>query len=173
MRRARDVIGLPVMCLESGKQAGEVKDLLLDEKWLVRMLLLETKHWYSDPMCIRAEDVAALGEDAVMIPCEEVIAGLPEEVPYRSLICGDCKVKGIPVLTANGRELGIVEDVYLQADQGIKVIGYELSEGFLTDLREGRKWLPLPDSVKAGEDVLIVPVHASDTLQEIFESKEE
>lgn len=73
----------------------------------------------------------------------------------------------------NGQQLGVVEDVYLDAKTGKKVIGYELTEGFISDLKEGRKWLPMPDSVKVGEDALIVPVRASEALEEIFVPKEE
>ncbi|MBP1156526.1 MULTISPECIES: PRC-barrel domain-containing protein [unclassified Paenibacillus] len=173
MKRARDVIGLPIICVETGKQVGHTKDLLMDEDWQVEALLLEDKHWFSEMTCVASTDVLALGEDAVTIKKEEAVRSMEADKCFRTLLCGNSKLKGLPVITINGQQLGMVEDVYLDADKGIKVIGYELTEGFISDLKEGRKWLPMPDTVKLGEDALIVPVHASDTLEEIFVPKEE
>ncbi|UUZ89395.1 PRC-barrel domain-containing protein [Paenibacillus sp. P25] len=76
MRRARDIIGLPIICVRSGKQAGTVKDLLLGSDWQAEALLLETKHWFSEVTCIEWNDILALGEDAVTIETEEVIRPL-------------------------------------------------------------------------------------------------
>ncbi|WP_282936425.1 PRC-barrel domain-containing protein [Paenibacillus sp. RC67] len=166
MKRARDVIGLPIICVQSGKQVGTAKDLLLGDAWQVEAVLLETKHWFATPSCILWKDVIALGEDAITIEHEEVISRLDDEQCYTSLVNGDRKLKGMPVLTINGQQLGIVDDVYLDQNRGKKVIGYELTEGFISDLKEGRKWLPLPDSVTVGKDAIIVPVHCNDTLEE-------
>lgn len=173
MKKARDVIGLPIICVETGKQVGHTKDLLMDEGWQVEALLLEARHWFSDMTCIASADVVALGDDAVTIRSEEVVRSIEADKVFRTLLFGDSKLKGLPVITVNGQQLGMVEDVYLEPVVGIKVIGYELTEGFISDLKEGRRWLPMPDSVKIGKDALIVPVQASDTLEEIFVPKEE
>ncbi|TDF97688.1 PRC-barrel domain-containing protein [Paenibacillus piri] len=173
MRKARDVIGLPVICVQNGKQVGTVKDLLLGEEWHIIALLLDTKQWFSAASCIRWEDVIALGEDAITIETEEAISRLEDCLTYASVVDGERKVKGMPVLTVNGQQLGVIDDVYLDPNLGKNVIGYELTEGFISDLKEGRKWLPLPDSVTVGEDAIIVPVHCNESLEEIFVSKEE
>ncbi|MDF2964089.1 MAG: subunit of photosystem reaction center [Paenibacillus sp.] len=173
MKRARDVIGLPVICIQTGKQVGTAKDLLLGDEWRIEAVLLESKHWFSSVSCILWKDVIALGEDAITIDNEESISRLDESRAYTSLLNGDRKVKGMPVLTVNGQQLGIVDDVYLDKEMGKNVIGYELTEGFISDWKEGRKWLPLPDSVTVGEDAIIVPVHCNESLEEIFISKEE
>jgi uncharacterized protein YrrD len=119
------------------------------------------------------KDLIALGEDAITIEQEEAITRLEDCEGYTSLINGDRKLKGLPILTANGQQLGIVDDVYLDQNLGKKVIGYELTEGFISDLKEGRKWLPLPESVTVGEDAIIVPVHCQDALEDSFIPKEE
>jgi uncharacterized protein YrrD len=173
LKRARDVIGLPVICIQTGKQVGTAKDLLLGDEWRIEAVLLESKHWFSSVSCILWKDVIALGEDAITIDNEESISRLDESRAYTSLLNGDRKVKGMPVLTVNGQQLGIVDDVYLDKEMGKNVIGYELTEGFISDWKEGRKWLPLPDSVTVGEDAIIVPVHCNESLEEIFISKEE
>ncbi len=57
-------------------------------------------------------------------------------------------------MLSNGRELGMVEDVYFMEDMGI-LMGYELSDGFISDLREGRKVFRPNSPLTWGEDVLI------------------
>jgi len=173
LKRARYVIGLPILCVETGKHAGIAKDLLLNAEWQVEAILLEIKHWYSDAKFISLSDVIAIGEDAITIPNLDVVKPFVEQLEWTALLSGDNKVKGMPIITVNGQQLGVIEDVYLEPKWGKQVIGYELTEGFISDLKEGRKWLPLPDSVKIGEDAVIVPVGASEALQEIFEPLEE
>lgn len=173
MKRARDVIGLPVISVQSGKQIGTAKDILLGEDWKIKAVLLETKHWFTSPSCILWQDLVAIGDDAITIEQEEAVTRLDALQGCTSLVNGDRKLKGLPVLTANGQQLGIVDDVYFDQNLGIKVIGYELTEGFISDLKEGRKWLPLPESVTVGEDAIIVPVHCQDALEDSFIPKEE
>ncbi|SDD00792.1 Uncharacterized protein YrrD, contains PRC-barrel domain [Paenibacillus sp. UNCCL117] len=173
LKRTRDVIGLPVICVQTGKQVGAIKDVLLDDEWQVRAFILSDGHWFQEANCVEWEGVVAIGDDAVTIEREDLIKPLEAEESWRLLLGGSRRIKGLPLLTVNGNQLGFVDDVYLDGESGRKVIGYEVTEGFISDLKEGRKWLPMPDSVKVGEDALIVPVHASEALEEIFVPKEE
>jgi uncharacterized protein YrrD len=174
LKRTRDVIGLPVLCLQTGKQFGNVKDLLFSDDWQVEVVLLENRHWFSEATCILWKDIIALGDDAITVDNEEAFSLLNDSYQaYTSFVNGNRKVKGMPVVTMNGQHLGIVDDVYLDPIVGKKVLGYELTDGFISDLKEGRKWLPLPDSVTMGEDAIIVPVHCNESLAEMAKSNEE
>ena len=42
LRKAQDIIGLPVIEIETGKQVGTVKDFLIDHDWHLQGVLLET-----------------------------------------------------------------------------------------------------------------------------------
>ena len=173
MRRARDILGLPVLSVESGKQAGNARDLLLNEGWSIQGIVLESKHWFSSLRYVPWENVMACGDDAITILDESAIRSLEDEAHLNAFLTGKHSVKGLPVVTVNGHQLGVIEDVYLDEQWGKQIVGYELSEGFLSDLKEGRKWLPLPEQVKRGEDAIIVPVHCMEEVEEIFVSKEE
>lgn len=173
MRKAHDLIGLPVLTVESGKQIGQVKDLLLDPTWNIRGIVIETKNWFSSLRYIPWEGLIAAGEDAVTIPNESVIQELEQAEGLQTLLEGSHRIKGLPVITVGGQQLGMVEDVYLNQEWGKQIVGYELSEGFISDLKEGRRWLPLPASAMKGEDAIIVPVHCTQELEELFVSKGE
>ena len=60
------------------------------------------------------------------------------------------------MLTVTGSELGRLENVYFLEEMGT-LIGYELTDGFLTDLKEGRKTLHPAERLTWGDDALIVP----------------
>lgn len=173
MRKAHDLIGLPVITVESGKQVGQVKDLLLDATWHIQGIALETKHWFSSLRYIPWEEIVGAGSDAVTIPNDSVIREPEQAEGLYALLEGSQKIKGLPIVTVGGQQLGMVEDVYLGQEWGKQIVGYELSEGFISDLKEGRRWLPMPESATKGEDAIIVPVHCTQDLEELFVSKEE
>lgn len=173
MRKAHDLIGLPVLTVESGKQIGQVKDLLIDPEWNIRGIILEAKMWFSSLRYVPWEGVVAAGEDAVTIPNEHVIIEFEQTGESHSLLEGSRRIKGLPVVTVGGDKLGMVEDVYLTQDWGKQIVGYELSEGFISDLKEGRRWLPMPETATKGDDAIIVPVHCAQEVEELFVSKEE
>lgn len=173
MRKAHDLIGLPVLTVDSGKQIGQVKDLLVGPDWNIRGIMLEVKNWFSSLRYIPWEGVVAAGEDAITIPNESVIREFEHVEECHAFLEGSRKIKGLPVITVGGHKLGVVEDVYLNQNWGKQIIGYELSEGFISDLKEGRRWLPMPELATKGEDAVIVPVHCAQEVEELFVSKEE
>ncbi len=173
MRKAHDLIGLPVLTVDSGKQIGQVKDLLVDPDWNIRGIMLEVKNWFSSLRYIPWEGIVAAGEDAITIPNESVIREFEHVEECHAFLEGSRKIKGLPVITVGGHKLGVVEDVYLNQNWGKQIVGYELSEGFISDLKEGRRWLPMPVAATKGEDAIIVPVHCAQEVEELFVSKEE
>jgi uncharacterized protein YrrD len=87
---------------------------------------------------------------------------MDEHVDAASLASGEHKLKGLPVITVNGRQLGFLEDVYFEEKLGRKIEGLEISDGFISDLKEGRKRLPAPDEATIGDDAVIVPASWSE-----------
>lgn len=173
LRKARDLIGLPVLSVDTGKLEGQVKDLLIDDTWKLRGIVLEIKHWFSSLRYVEWDDILGCGEDAVTIPNVSAIQILEDDTLLLAFIAGKQRVKGLPLITVGGHQLGMVEDVYLEPELGKQILGYELSEGFISDLKDGRKWLPMPQTATRGEDAVIVPVHCIEEVEELFVSKEE
>ncbi|MGW9126478.1 PRC-barrel domain-containing protein [Paenibacillus chitinolyticus] len=175
MRKARDIIGLPVFCVSTGKRAGTVRDVLLDNEWTILGVMLDARHWYSSCRYIPAGEITACGQDAVTIADMKSVRSYAEaeSLGLIPLNGGKHRLKELPVITADGLQLGTIEDVYLLEQLGTKIIGFELSEGFVSDLMEGRKWLPMPISLTIGEDAVIVPLNSRLEAEEIFVSKEE
>ncbi|WP_442603531.1 PRC-barrel domain-containing protein [Paenibacillus sp. KN14-4R] len=171
MRKARNIVGLPIFCLQTGKKVGNVNDLLISQEWQVHGICLRQKNWFTTPQYMKWESLSSCGDDALTVEENNLLTEWDAE--SITLLDGKRKVKGLPVVTTNGIQLGYVEDVYLEEQLGNKIIGFELSEGFISDLIEGRKWLPYEEPVIQGEDALIVPVHCQDQLKDFIVDKEE
>ncbi len=155
--KAKQVIGLPVIELGSGKRLGQVKDLLVDGDFNVRAILVEPRQLFSASRAILTERIAAVGEDAVMISDRNALQEWDESGAWHSFLNGTSKIKGLPVITSDGQELGSLEDVYFEAELGNKITRCELTDGLISDLKEGRKWLAIPERFTVGEDSIIVP----------------
>lgn len=121
---------------------------------------LDAKGLWRKGKIIPVDQIISIGEDAVTVDTDSAIPILPSEQPFLSMVDGQYKFKGKPVMTTNGSELGMVEDVYFQEQLG-KIVAYELSDGFFSDVTEGRKVLPLQPDFIIGDDAIIVPTEDS------------
>lgn len=157
MYKANDVIGLPVLDLHSGQERGVVRDVLFNEDWTFQGLLVEVKALFRRSRFIPSEEIEAIGDDYVMIKNEEAMKPIQEVEHCNGLKTGPITMMGKPVITANGHHLGQVEDVYFQTEFG-EIIGYELSDGIISDIVDGRKAVKHARSTRIGEDAVILPL---------------
>ncbi len=176
MKRASDIIGLPVLCIQTGEQLGTVRDIACDPEKSIFGLVLEQKSLFHAGKVIPLGQIKAIGEDAITVYADDITQTMDmlekeQEELTRGLYSSE-KLKGIKVITTNGNELGLVEDVYFHEELGT-IIGYELSEGIVADIREGRKYLPKPEYLTEGKDVLIVPKSSEALLEDRSEHEEE
>jgi len=166
LRKAQDVINLPVIDVSTGKQRGTVKDLVLDSNLQVLGMIVDRRNWFSAARFLPWEDILAIGTDAVTIAGVQVLRSLEEWKNTGTLLSGERRMKGLPVITRDGRQLGMVEDVYFGQELGTKIVGYELTQGLIDDLQEGRKWLPAGEAILFGDDAVIVPAEYAEQLKE-------
>lgn len=164
MLKGRDLVGLPVIEVTTGQKIGTVQDLMF-ERWSACCLLLETRVWFKAPRAVEWTEGVSVGEDAVILPRDKVVIDCPEGSETTFFLLKDRKITGLPVLSRNGQELGVIEDVYIASELDKRILGFELSEGFLSDVTEGRKWLPFPSKITFGKDAVIVPVQSHGELK--------
>lgn len=174
MIKLQQLIGLPVIVIHSGKLVGTVKDAWFDEHWLLRGLILDCAKWFASSVkTVEWSHVLSCGEDTVIIESEAAVVRMKSKRLLRSFYTGLVKIKDMPIVTVQGLQLGRVSDVYFYPKQGTQIIGYELTDGFVSDLMEGRKWLKAPsdpDSVLLGEDAIIVPAVSEAELEPVAAS---
>lgn len=154
--KVRELIGLPVISMDDGRKFGEVRDCLLGA-WEIKGLLLDPKYWFASSRAVACEGIHSLGADAVMLSDPEAIYTFGDFDEHgRLFLSGNKKLQGMPVVTPNGQQLGFIEDVYFDEKMDKQIIGLELTDGFISDLTEGRKIVMINEEAQMGEDAVIV-----------------
>lgn len=172
LRKAQDIVGLPVIEVQAGKQVGTAKDIVINREWNILGVMLDQEHWFASPKYAGWEDIVSIGPDAVTVKDEHAARECDlREMNAFCLFDGTSKLRGLPVITVDGKLLGSVEDVYFGKKMDKQIVGYELSGGLISDFQEGRKWLSVSDQVKLGEDAVIVPGDSHTLEAPLFEEK--
>jgi len=147
MRRARDIVGLPVIDLKTGDRVGWVQDVVFDPKSdKVSGVLLEGGHFFHVKKGIPRQAVAFIGKDALTVNTVHL-------AELKGVLWSQ-KV-GNQVYAEDGEARGKIEDVFLD-DSGERIVGYEVSDGLLADLFQGRGTILQQHVIADGEDVLVV-----------------
>jgi uncharacterized protein YrrD len=156
LKRVRDVIGLPVIELERGKEVGYAHDFLFNEQMRWIGILLGETSFLKQGKYIPAEAVCAIGADCVTVIRQQAVisfSSFPSD--WIGIQTGPFPVQGKTFVTKKGEHLGFVEDVYFLLESG-KIVGYELSNGILSDIVDGRTIIRCTECLKMGEDAVIV-----------------
>lgn len=147
MRRTREIVGLPVLDIQSGDQIGWVQDMVFnDGEDKVVGVLLEGGHFFQSTKGIPRQAIAAVGKDALTVHQKTV-----EDL--NGTRWSD-KV-GNEVYTQGGDARGTIEDVFLD-DSVEKMVGFEVSDGLFADLFHGRGTILQNHVMVDGKDILIV-----------------
>jgi uncharacterized protein YrrD len=142
MRRGREIVGLPVIKLSTGKELGLVADLFWNhDQRKIKAISLDTGRVVSVVEPISVGDIAFMGQDAVTVSGEATTGGNADSDSDKSI----GTVAGVMVVTDTGRNLGTLQDLVFD-DNGELLVGYEVSGGLVGDFISGREVLP-PDAV--------------------------
>ncbi|MWV45459.1 photosystem reaction center subunit H [Paenibacillus sp. HJL G12] len=167
----QELIGLAVFDVEEGKEIGKISDVLISVDWKIQALELEGKGFFnSSAKSVSWEDIMAYGEDAVMIRNQQAVRKTGADDIQYTYILGKNKLKDLNVLTEDGVLLGKVTDVYFDQEMGNTILGLEISDGFVSDLMEGRKWLPLTQDMSIGKNAIMVPPMSEERLEKTIHS---
>lgn len=156
MRRARSVIGLPIVSLAEGLRVGEVRDLVFDpDGHTVAALVVSEASWRHDAELIPIEKIRSFGRDAVTISDLSGLIAARSRRELHQLFISGVKLDGLLAMTEGGNYLGIIEEILL-GPHG-EMLAYEISIGFATDINRGKCHLPAGESLTVGRDVATFP----------------
>lgn len=150
MRKGREIIGLPVIGLPSGKEIGVVEDLVWSHQELkITHLIVAGKGVFNRRRHIAFGEVKSIGDDAVTVE-EGVFKESPSSMEGKKV----SQIAGDLVLTQEGQNLGTMEDLLFDSAAG-KLLGYEVSTGLVGDLLSGRMIMPPEKVLTWGEEAII------------------
>jgi len=151
MRKRTEIIGLPVINLKTGEEIAEVDDLVFSPEYNeINGIIVKNENKYF----IHTHNIYGIGEDAVII---NDINDLEDINKLRSIETESQGVNiiGEKVLSKSGKEVGVINDIIIDEDN-IKLLGYELSEGLVQDILEGRNFLSINKNITYGKDTIIL-----------------
>ena len=157
MRTFANICGQSVFDLKTGQELGKIEDLYIDPKSAtIKGLIMDQKGWFLSDRLIPIESIKEFGPDGIMVSSSSVLRPFQKKSrKYIPFMDGKLHMRGMPLITAEGEKLGLVEDVYFKEEMG-NIVGYEITEGLIADLKEGKKVIKTNDPLTVGEDILIV-----------------
>jgi len=145
--RGSDLIGLPVLATPSLKRLGRVAEVLLsDDAARICGLVLVEGDWLHPRRVLDYRAVKAVGPTH-LLTAERY---LNDELHTRC--CRE--LLGLPVLDTSGEELGVLDDVQFETDDG-RVVRLQLSRGLVDDLLNGKAMVRMAGRVTTGEAAIL------------------
>jgi uncharacterized protein YrrD len=165
MFRGRDLIGKTIVSYDAGEKFDLVKDLIFDQEsnQLLGFLVKESS-WFKPARVLLLSDVQAIGGDAVITSSQGAIANAHKLPAVGVILDHNTILKGTHILTMDGRDLGVIMDLYFDETSG-KVEGYEVSGGLFADAYSGRSFVPAIETLKIGRDVAFVPAQTAQLME--------
>lgn len=166
MYKGKDIIGTSIVSYDRGEKCSVIKDLIFDQNsnQLLGFLVREAG-WFKSAQALLLKDVQSIGPDAVITGSESAIVKVSTIPMLRRILGHNNILKGTRILTLDGRDLGIMVDLYFDEHSG-NVEGYEVSGGLFADAYSGRSFVPAPDTLKIGRDVAFVPAQTAQLMEE-------
>jgi uncharacterized protein YrrD len=147
--------GLPVYELTSGQKLGEVCDVNISGNGSVVGLLVKKGAFIKKTCQIKVQHVASYGQDGVMV--KDITALEPLETEPEYTFEHHQSLAGKKLLSQQGDQLGLLDDVYFLEELGT-IVGYELTDGFFSDITNGKRVVKTIGPPAIGKDAIIVTV---------------
>ncbi|MFN7161035.1 MAG: PRC-barrel domain-containing protein [Candidatus Gracilibacteria bacterium] len=156
MVKGHDVIGKSVIAYDSGTILTKVKDILFNaQENIILGFQVSNGSPFSEAKAIPFRYIKAIGPNAITVESDSVIVPSSEDRQIKESLENN-SVKGKKVMTEDGKDLGVIADIYFREDTGT-IEGYEVSGGIFSDADTGISFLPAPAEFSIGEDVAFVP----------------
>jgi uncharacterized protein YrrD len=153
MVKASDIVGRPVIVREGGREAGRVKDVVVDQPGKRVLGFVISEGFLRRTKVAPWPGLLAIGPDSVILSGAGSVVAAGEALDIKAVLDGGTNIRGLRLQTTGGKDLGKVE-------------GYELSGGMLSDTIGGRAFLPTPLSIELGKDVALVAPEVEGTIKQ-------
>ncbi|WP_210366950.1 PRC-barrel domain-containing protein [Bacillus sp. REN3] len=147
--------GLPVYELASGQKMGEVCDVSISGSGSVVGLLVKTGTFIKRTCLLRLPQVASYGWDGIMVQDRSAIETLETDPEYT--FKHQQSLAGKQLFSGEGEQLGLLDDVYFLEELGT-IVGYEITDGFFSDIANGKRVVKPVGPPAIGKDAIIVNV---------------
>lgn len=156
MLPSKKFLSLPIISLKEGQQIGFVQNLVIDPKAkAVAALIVNPRGFFKEQRIIPFNRVVSIGENAITVSTESQVEKATNLPDILELLKEKTAIIGIKVMTTNGKTLGIVDEFYLDEQDGC-IASLDISDGKIEGLFNGKARLKADEILTIGSDVVVV-----------------
>lgn len=138
MLKGREILSLPVVTLDDRKEIGEVKDIIYNPvESKILGYLIDAGGWFTEARGFPHSELIRLEEDCLVIKNESVIKKISQISEIKDAIDAKADIRGFKVECEDGKCMGVIQDLLLD-ENSWQITGYEISDGVIQDLLDGR-----------------------------------
>ncbi len=152
MRTLSTLKGLPVR-RKNGQLLGTITDLVISSEGLVEGLLLDRKNLLRKKSMIPLPDVLSFDNGSITVRQNTNV--LPIKGKRIFTLTHQHAIFRKLMTTSHGEVIGLLDDVYFSEQKG-KIVAYEISNGFFSDITEGKKMVHTAESPSLEEDAIVI-----------------
>lgn len=155
----KGLLGQPVIALNAGRRVGSIQEILFSAADnLVTAIILSKAPVSGSAKTVAADHIVLLGVDVALIDSDTSVGPLSDEGGERQHVRAATGVIRTQVITSEGRRLGEVSDIALDAHGNI--LGYHLSQNLIRNVMRGKSFIPVSAIRAVGEDAVLVDYQA-------------
>jgi len=163
MKKAKELLDLPIFSISGAKQVGIIKDLVIDPNdFSVEFFIVGQDDWQESVMALHYEKVFGFGEFAIIVEEDQPLIEL-NNIPF---FYQKVNLKGSQVITTGGEFSGIILDFYFNEENG-------RLESLLLNSFNRELFLPIENVISLGKDLVIINDSLSDIIPSIEGEEQE
>lgn len=136
MKKIDDLYQKPIICIATGKQIGDIKEVIFNnETGSIEFLAIDGKYPLLGARVIAKQNILSIGENAITIQSEQSVEDINSNSRAVELVKKGIEIPSTRVITNKGKFVGKTGEVYIDEDS-CEVIAFE----FIPDLQ--------PDTIK-------------------------
>ena len=165
IKKASEIIGLPVICLDEGCKSMEVKDLIYSHsKYQIEALVIQDGKFFQDRKAINFQDVIKFENNSIIIQNKDYIRSFRTNPSIFHEPSINENLLGIDVNSEGGSNIGMVQDISIDTLSG-KIEYLIITEGIFDDLIEGRPLMPMDNNnFTMNQNTLIISSNTTDKI---------
>ncbi len=158
MKKAKELLDLPIIHVTEGDQIGTIRDLIIDPNDLsIEFFIVGQEDWQVTMKALHYENVIGVGDYAVIVEGEQPFTEL-RDIP---LLYKKGNLNGSQVVTAGGEFVGRIGDYYFNEENG-------QIESLLINSSNQELFLPIENVITLGKEFIII----NGSISEIITSME-
>lgn len=146
MKKAKELLDLPIIHITEGNQIGTIRDLIIDPNELsVEFFIVGQDDWQVSMKALHYKNVIGVGDYAVIIEGEQPFTEL-RDIP---LLYKKGNLNGTQVVTTGGEFAGRIVDYYFNEENG-------QLESLLINSSNQEVFFPIENVLSLGKEFIII-----------------